>query len=149
VETLERFTQNQRVIEELTAQSLAGISSNLGRLIYISSIRDVSLGRYRHPALERTYSEAAVHQALLYCHDELFERVLESGLEQQEWDLRLCLAGFDSPPGEIAGRWLELEYFRSFVPFGTPAYLRDLFGSNMRMLLGLLVTENSGILSAA
>ena len=40
------------------------------------------------------------------------------------------------PPAEIARRWLEVELFRLFVPFGTPPYLRDLFCSNLRAILG-------------
>jgi hypothetical protein len=28
-----------------------------------------------------------------------------------------------------------------FVPFGTPPYLRDLFCSNLRAILGLIVSE--------
>jgi hypothetical protein len=149
VESLERFTQNQRVIEEYTTLCLAGISSELGRLLHVAMLRDVSTGRYFHPGLEEVYSEPAVHQALLYCHEEIFEQFLEIPLEQQEWDLRLWLAGLSAPPWEAANRWLELEFFRLLVPLGTPAYLRDLFYSNLRVILGLIVAEHSALQSVA
>jgi hypothetical protein len=79
----------------------------------------------------------------------LFAKVLETSLEQQEWDLRLYLAGFDAPPEEIVGRWLEIDYFRALVPFGTPSYLRDLFFSNLRMVLRLIVARSATLQTAA
>ena len=149
MESLERFSQNQRVIEEFTARTLSDISTNFGRLVYVSTLRNVSEGRYRNSLLEEIYAEPAVHQALLYCHEELFAKVLETPLEQQEWDLRLYLAGLDAPHEEIIGRWLEIDYFRTFVPFGTPSYLRDLFFSNLRVVLGLIVAGSATLQTAA
>jgi hypothetical protein len=149
VESLERFAQNQRIIEEFVSQWLVAIPSALGRLVHVAMLRDIYTGRYHHPILQDAYSETAVHQSLLYCHEELFEKVLENNFEQQETDLRTCFAVMDAPPAEIAQRWLDVELFRLYVPFGTPAYLRDLFCSNMRVILGLLVSEQSLAHSAA
>ena len=73
MESLERFSQNQRVIEEFTARTLSDISTNFGRLVYVSTLRNVSEGRYRNPLLEEIYTEPAVHQALLYCHEDRLE----------------------------------------------------------------------------
>ncbi len=149
MESVEPFAQNQRIIEEFVSQWLVPVPSMLGRLVHVATLRDVYTGRYHHPMLEDAYSEPAVHQALLYCHEELFQRVLETSFEQQEWDLRMCLAGMDAPSGEIAQRWLEGEFFRTFVPFGTSANVRDLFCSNLRMILSLIVLDESFIPSAA
>lgn len=143
VESLERFAQNQRIIEEFVSQWLVAIPTALGRLVHIAMLRDIYTGRYHHPILQDVYSEPAVHQSLLYCHEELFEKFLENNFEQQEWDLRMCFAVMDAPPAEIARRWLDVELFRLYVPFDTPPYLRDLFCSNMRLILGLLVSEQS------
>lgn len=149
MESLERFGQNQRVIEEFASRWLAAIPSDLGRLMHVAQFRDVSSGRYHHPMLEDNFSEPSIHQALLYCHEELFEKILELPLEREERDLRSYLAGMDSPASEVAGRWLDVEVFRMWVPFGTPGYLRDLFLSNLRMLLGLILEEQSKLQTAA
>jgi hypothetical protein len=149
VESLERFAQNQRIIEEFVSQWLVAIPTSLGRLAHVAMLRDIYTGRYHHPILQDAYSEPAVHQSLLYCHEELFEKVLENNFEQQEWDLRMCFAGMDAPPAEIAQRWLEVDLFRLFVPFGAPPYLRDLFCSNLRVILGLVVAEESVVHTAA
>lgn len=149
VETLERFSQNKCIIEEYASRWLAEIDSDLGRLAHVSMLRNISTGLYCHPALERLYSAPAIHQALQFCHQELFEKALESPLELQEWDLRTYFADIDAPPDEIAARWLELDFHRAFIPFGTPPYLRDLFLSNISVILKLIVAQHASHQSAA
>jgi len=141
LETLERYSQNQRIIDEYTARTLAGIPGELGRLVSVALLRNVSTGRYSEPTLERRYSEGAVHEALVFCHEELFEKYLESPLENQEKDLRNWFASLASSPSEIAHRWLEVEFFRLLVPQAAPPYLRDLFFSNLRVLLTVVASE--------
>jgi hypothetical protein len=149
VEPLESFTQNQRIIEEFVSQWLVAIPTALGRLVHVAMLRDNYTGRYHHQILQDAYSELGVHQSLLYCHEELFEKVLENNFEQLECDLRMCFAGMDAPPAEMAQRWLEVEQFRLFLPFGTPPYLRDLFCANMRVILGLLASGQALVHTAA
>ena len=149
MESLERFAQNQLVIEEYVSQWLAAIPSDFGRLADVAMLRDVTSGHYHHPALEEVYSESAVHQALLYCHEELFEKVVGTPLDLQEWDLRTYFARMDASVAEIAFRWLEIEHFRSFVPMGTPPQLRDLFLSNTRAILGRLGQRKTAVAAVA
>jgi hypothetical protein len=143
MEALERYSQNQRIIEEFTAHWLASIRNDLGRLVYVALLRDVSTGHYAHPALGQVYSEQSVHQALLFCHEELFEKFLEAPLEKQERNLRDWFSTVDAAPADIAMRWLEVEFFRLLVPQDAPTYLRDLLFSNLRAILTLLATEKA------
>ena len=145
METLERFQQNQRVIEDFSARTLAAIPSDYGRLLYVASLRDLASGRYRHEGLAAIYPEGAVQQALTHCHEELFARILEAPLEQQEWDLRSCLSALEGDLGEIVARWRELESYRLLLPTGMPNYLQELFCSNLRALLGLLLEERATV----
>jgi hypothetical protein len=55
----------------------------------------------------------------------------------------------DSPATEVVERWREVDFLRTLVPFGTPAYLRDLFFSNLRVILGLIIAENATLQTAA
>jgi hypothetical protein len=149
METLDEFQQNQRVIEDFTSRTLAAIPSDLGRLLHVSTLRDLASGRYRHEGLAAVYPEFSVHQALACCHQELFAKILETPLESLEWDLRVCLSALEGRCGEIAARWLEMEFYRLLVPSGVPVYLRDLFCSNLRVVLGLLVEERTNLVPAA
>jgi hypothetical protein len=149
VESLERFAQNRRIIEQFAAHWLASVPSDLERLHHVAILRHVSTGSYSHAGLRGTFSEPAIHQALLYCHEELFDKVLEKTLQEQESDFRTIFSGIDSPAFEIASRWLELEHYRALVPLGTPVYLRDLFFSNTRVILNLIASERALVSTAA
>jgi hypothetical protein len=142
MEALDEFRQNHRVIEDFASTTLAGIPGDLCRLLHVATLRDMGTGQYRHAGLEAIYSEPAVHQALLVCHQELFERILEASLEQQEVELRKCLDGLGGGTCEIAGRWREHEFYRVLIPSGVPSYLRELFCSNMCVLLGLIAEDD-------
>lgn len=149
MDSLERFAQNQRIIEEFVAHWLGALPSTTARLAHVAMLRDVYSGRYEHVILEHSYGKAEVHESLLYCHEELFEKMLESSFQQQECDLRKCLANRETAPGEIARRWLQTEIFRSFVPPGTPSYLEELFVANLRVILGTIAAEHGCVHTAA
>ena len=149
MEALDEFQQNHRVIEDFASTTLAGIPGDLCRLLHLATLRDMATGRYRHAGLEAIYSEPAVHQALWLCHQELFERILETSLERQEVELRKCLEVLGAPTGEIAERWQEHEFYRFLIPSGVPSYLRELFCSNLGVLLRLITEESTNPLPNA
>jgi len=143
VESTESYQQTRKVVEDVTARTLAGIPTEFGKLLYLSSLRDISTGDYVHEGLVARYSREAVQQALGYCHQELFLRVLEMPLEQQEWDLRACLEGME---GEFWGklrRWRETEFYRLLIPSDSPEYLREIFLANVGALLDVVLEERS------
>lgn len=142
MEGLSEFQQNRRVIEDFVSNSLSSMPGDISRLIHVATLRDLATGRYHHQGLEAIYSAAAVDQALRLCHGELFEKVLESSLEQQNADLRRCLSGFDGSLEEVAANWKEQEFYRFLIPSGSPDYLRDLFCSNLNVLLQLIVRQS-------
>jgi hypothetical protein len=149
MESLEKFQRNRRVIEDFTARTLAVIPTEMGRLLHVAMLRDLATGHYRHDGLAEIYSQAAVHEAIAYCHEELLERTLEMPIERQEWDLKMCLSGLGASASEIAARWSEGEFYRLLIPLGAEPYLRDLFCSNVRILLRLIAAESANLPTAA
>jgi hypothetical protein len=145
VETLERYQQSRRVIEDFSSRTLASISTEFGKLLYLASLRDLASGRYLHEGLSATYPEAAVQQGLHLCHEEMFLRVLELPLEQQEGDLRLCISGLEGEFWGKVSRWRQTEFHRLLVPTDMPSYLRELFHANVGTLLQVLLEERATI----
>jgi|SRR5271168_10500 len=143
MESLENYQQTRRVVEDFTARTLAALPTEFGKLLYLASLRDFSSGNYVHEGLLARHSNEAVQQALGYCHEEVFLRILEMPLEQQEWDLRACIAAQE---GEFWGkvrRWRESEFYRLLIPTGSPAYLREIFVANAGALLELVLEEGA------
>lgn len=138
-----QLQQNRRIIQDFTLTTLAGIPGEFGRLTYMASLRDLSSGRYEHAGLAAMYPDEAMQQALQLCHEQIFERVLETPLAMQEADLKECL---DQMPGglrEALAHWCRMEAYRVLMPESAPSYLKDLFCSNLRALLEILQAECS------
>jgi hypothetical protein len=140
---LTQLQQNRRIVQDFTVTTLAAIPSLYGRLTYLASLRDLSSGRYDHEGLAALYPDEAIQQALQLCHEQIFERILENPLQQQEQDLRKCFEGMQGGFATTVEHWLRMEAYRILLPEEAAGYLRDLFCSNLRALLEILQTECS------
>ncbi len=149
MKTLTQLQQNRRIIQDFTTITLAGISGLFSRLTYVASLRDLSSGRYEHAGLAAVYSEPAIQQALELCHEQIFEKILESPMSSQEADLRSCLDAMQAGRETTVGHWLRMESYRVLLPEQAPDYLKDLFCSNLRALLEIFQTERSTAESAS
>jgi hypothetical protein len=139
--TLTRLQQNRRIVQDFTLTTLSAIPSLYGRLVYLASLRDLSSGRYHHAGLAALYPDGGIQEALKLCHEQIFERILENPLEQQEQDLRKCLENMEGEMAAAVEHWRRMEAYRMLVPEESVRYLKDLFCSNLRALLEVLQTE--------
>lgn len=147
--TLTQLQQNHKVIQDFTLTTLASIPGLFARLTYMASLRDLSSGRYEHAGLAALYPDAAIQQALQLCHEQIFERILETPLAIQLKDLQACLAAMEGGLTVAVSHWLRMEAYRVLVPEQSPDYLKELFCSNLRALLGILREEGSRARSSA
>jgi hypothetical protein len=143
MDTLTQLQQNRRIIHDLTLSALARISSPFSRLAYVASLRDICTNVYEHAGLAAVYPQAAVRQALEQCHQELFERILETPLVVQEEHLRAHLRTLPNGFRRTAAQWRRLEAYRTMLPADSPDYLKELFCSNVRAILEILEKEPS------
>ena len=146
---LTKLQQNRRIVQDFALNTLAGIAGPFARLVYVASLRDLSSGRYEHQGLAALYPEGAVQQALELCHEQIFERILETPLSEQLQDLRSCLGGMEGGLGEVVAHWRQLESYRMLMPEHAPDYLKDLFCSNLRALLEILHEQSTAAHSDA
>jgi hypothetical protein len=138
-----QLQQNRRIIQDFTLTTLAGIPGEFSRLTYMASLRDLSSGRYDHAGLAALYPDEALQQALNLCHEQIFERVLETPLARQESDLKECLERMPGGLQTALTHWRRMEAYRVLMPERAPDYLKELFCSNLRALLEILQEECS------
>ncbi len=146
---MDNSQQCQAVIKDFVEHSLMAIPSELGRLAYVASLRDVGSECYRHDGLSALYPAGAVQQALSLCHRELFLRVLEAPLERLEIDLRVCLGALSGGFERSLTEWLEQGTYCHLAPADLPRYVVELFESNMAALLAVLASARFRIQPAA
>ena len=139
----ESFDRNRKLTEDLTERTLASITSEYGKLIYLASLRDLASGEYRHEGLEAVYSVGSVREALLQAHREVCSRIMEMPLARQEMDLLDSWKGFEAEPEDLIGNWKESEVYRTLLPAGLPNYIRTLFCSNIETLLSVFEADSS------
>lgn len=143
--TMTQLQQNRRIIQDFTMTTLAEISNVFSRLAYMASLRDLSSGRYEHAGLAAMYPDEAIQQSLQLCHEQIFEKVLETKLEVQAADLRECLERMPGGLCSTVAHWERMEAYRVLMPERAPGYLKELFCSNLRALLEILQEECSKV----
>ena len=139
--TLTQLQQNRKIVQDFTLTTLAGIPGLLARLMYVASLRDLSSGRYEHAGLAALYPDEALQQAIGLCHEQVFERFLETPLSVQQQDLRTCLSTMQWGLQSAIIHWRNMESYRVLMPEQSPDYLKELFCSNLRVLLEILQEE--------
>jgi hypothetical protein len=137
---LRQLQIHRQIIQDISVSMLAPLPSLYQRLLHLASCRNPQTDKYENVRLTGLYPELAVHEALARCHEEILECVLETPLELQERDLRQCL---ESLPGEFVSGleiWQKPEFENRLLPEETPECLKQLFRSNLRVLLQILRT---------
>ncbi len=133
---LDRLQIHRQILYDLSVHSLEPMRGMYERLAYVADLRDPSTGVYSHERLNAVFGEESVNQALADCHEELFERLLESPLALQEEDLLSYLEVL--PGGREKPLWEFSEKAKAWIPLQAPDYLKKLFCSNLSVLCELL-----------
>ena len=136
----EQLRIHRQILYDLALQYLEPLSGSFARLAYLASLKNPSTKIYAHDRLSATYGQEPVRDTLAKCHEELFERLLEMPLAQQQEDLSQFVGTL--PGGVPEGVLRCQERFESWIPSEAPDYLKELFRSNLTALLELLRERN-------
>jgi len=128
-------------VEQHLEQALEYLSAALAQLAFLSSVRDTNTGRYLHEGWYYCASPEEVHRVLQRAHREAFDRVLDLSLAELCQELvgyfrTESRGGAEQPAARV---WQELEPYREMIPQGCSALDRELFLSQLRSALEVLV----------
>src|ERR1035438_1069813 len=85
---------------ELWGKTLSRIPTHFGRLVFLSSLRDVLTGRYAHAPLSQIVGHEVTNRTLCHSHHEIFSKWLGFTLALQKADLDEYLTACQAPrPG--------------------------------------------------
>jgi hypothetical protein len=141
--TKDRFRnlEVEEAIERVRRRDLSGLRSRFAGLTYLSSIRDYNSGRYYHEGLSRSFSEDVMERAVSACHDEIFERLAHSPLSELTRELEIYVGTVPEVPATVLTAWSRLEPFRVLVPMNSDPVSTELFISNVRVALAILLNR--------
>jgi hypothetical protein len=133
----------QKAYDDLCQRTLAKISGNLNRMIYLASTRDYNSGRYHHAGLEGAFGYEAVRQALEAAHQEIFGKLTRSSLEELVRELELYVRSSGESPEELLRTWRTLQPYRVAIPLGVDRMAAELLLSNLKLGLEVLQKRRS------
>jgi hypothetical protein len=141
----EQLRIHRQILYELALHYLEPLTGTFARLAYLASLKCPATNVYLHDRLSAVYGKEPVGAAIANCHEELFERLLEMPLSQQQEELRQFVGTL--PEGAQEGVRIRQGRIEEWIPLEAPDYLKELFRSNLAALLELLRARNPRVRS--
>jgi hypothetical protein len=123
---------------DLWRNTLSQIPTTFGRLIYLASLRDQNTGAYHHHGLAQLFGPEAADQTLRQSHGQIFSEWLCFNLEAQKRDLEDYLDELHEDKKTILVTWIRLAPYRNYMPASAREVERNLFLTDLEMVLELL-----------
>jgi hypothetical protein len=122
-------------------RTLSTIPTVIGRVAYLSSLRNAHTGSYEHFGLAQRVGQDEVDRILRRSHMTAFQEWLCFGLERQKDELDEYFSGLEGDKREIVSNWLSLEPWNNWVPGESRDVERKLFRADLAVILELIRVE--------
>ena len=119
--------------------TLKGIPTAFGRLVYLASLRDSTSGYYCEPGLAALIGPEGADRSIRHSHHQVFSEWLGFSLSEQKSDLDEYLHAAGSPR--------DAPHYRNLVPPTARDVERQLYLTDLETLLELLRYEHGGAFS--
>lgn len=127
-------TPNRAPLELLEAD-ICALPSVLQQIVELAHLRDPTTGAYAHPAIPNRSRAEEVHDKLGRLHERAFRHWLQMGLEVKKADFDIYVSGLSIPQAKVVETWRTLEIYRCLVPASASPAERELFVSDMEVVL--------------
>ncbi len=132
-----------RAKHDVWARTLSQIPTTFGKIVYLASLRNENSGRYQHFGLAQLYTDDEADAVLRLSHEEAFGEWLNFPLAQQRGDLERYLESIEDEKSAVLRTWLTLAPYRNLIPAQAGAAERELYVSDLELILELLRDEFS------
>jgi len=134
-------SNREAAVVESWQRTLSAIPTLIGRVAYLSSLRNAHTGSYEHFGLAQRVGEDEVNRILRRSHMTAFQEWLCFGLERQKDELDEYFSELEGDKREIISNWLTLEPWNNWVPGDSRDVERKLFSADLAVILELIRVE--------
>lgn len=117
---------------------LKALPNDLSRMIYVATLRDNNSGHYYYPELTQRFSAEIVDRAMLACHGQLFDRVVQLSLEDLTESLDVYMAGTHIPKTRVIQSWKKLRAYRATIPIDSDPISAEVFFMKVDVAVAIL-----------
>ncbi len=117
---------------------LADLPNDLTRLVYLASLRDCNTGHYFHAQVSRQHDSTSASQALRFCHEEVFARLVATPLAEYVTQLNGYICYTHAGQARVIDTWKSLPAYRAAVPLAAPALDAEFFFGSVEAALSIL-----------
>ena len=128
----------ESAIRDLETRTLAGLHSDLSRVVYLSGTRNYNTGQYQHYGLALRFGELAAQTALARCHEIVFQDLLHCELEALVTQLAAYIESTGAERDKVLDSWQRLEAYRVLIPANCDPFSADYFITNIKIALEVL-----------
>ena len=132
------------VVQNAREQVLADLPNDLIKLIYLASLRDCNTGHYFHPQISRQSDRASVSDALQFCHEEVYARLMATPLSEYVTQLAGYISYTHADKGQVIDMWKSLPAYRAAVPLSASSLDAEFFFTSVEAALSVLSTARLG-----
>lgn len=124
--------------KQINEALLKALPNELSRMIYVATLRDNNSGHYFHPELTRKFSMDTADRAMLACHGQLFERVVQLSLEDLTDALDVYIASMSVPKVRVIENWKKLRAYRATIPIDSDPISAEIFFMKVEVAVAVL-----------
>ena len=125
-------------VADVWRHTLSQIHTVFGRLVYLSSLRNLNSGRYEHHGLALVFGPDDASRALKKSHKLAFAEWLKFDIEQQKADLELYLSDLLEDKKTVLRAWTKFAPYKNILPSSARAVERRLYLAELKAILDLL-----------
>lgn len=120
------------------------LPNDLSRLIFLATLRDNNSGHYYHPEVAQRFSGEVADQAMLACHQQIYEQVVALALEDLTDQLDAYMATVRAPRERSLESWSKLRAYRATIPMDADPISAEIFFMKVEVAVAILGARLAG-----
>lgn len=127
--------------EDLWERTLNQIETRVGRLAYLSRLRNAESDRYEHHGLIAVFGADAAEEALRRSHQEVLVGLLNLSILDQKDDVLKYIQSLPQSPRRLLANWKRNKGYERLLPNSASVAQKELFEGNIRLIIQHLKVE--------